>query len=130
VDSILSLGNLITENKIFNNSLEGIKLTNGANNALPAPSIDNATNNPYQITGTACTGCTVEVFQNPDDDGEGKFFVGVATADATTGSFTLQAFITNPYLTATASDAGDGTSEFSASFEVPFRTIVLPLTLR
>ena len=130
VDTPLASGNQITENSIFSNGLAGINLTNGANNAIQPPIVDDATFNPYQVTGTACPGCLVEVFQNTDGDGEGQHFLGAVTAHVATGNFSLTAPFMNPYLTATATDSGDGTSEFSAVFEAPFQTVVVPLTFR
>lgn len=130
VDTPLAVGNLITENSISNNGLAGINLTNGANNAIPTPIIISAQFNPYQVSGTACPGCLVEVFSNMDDDGEGQFFIGSTTASITTGSFTLSTPFISQYLTATATDAADGTSEFSTVFEVTFKTVILPVAFR
>ena len=130
VDSPLAIGNQITENSIVYNVRAGINLSDEANNDIQPPVIDNVSSSPFQVTGTACPGCEVEVFQNQADDGQGQLFTGRTTADATTGIFSLSTFVTFPYLTATASDASDGTSEFSDSFEVPFKTIFLPLAIR
>jgi hypothetical protein len=56
----------------------------------------------------------VEVFENGDTDGEGETYVGNTTA---TGDFTVTVSSLNDiYLTATATDAISGTSEFSAVF--------------
>jgi len=130
VDTPLAIGNRITKNSIVNNGLAGIHLSNGANNAIQPPVVDQATNNPFQVTGTACPGCLVEVFQNLHDRDEGQLFLGAATAHVVTGNFSLPVPFIFPYLTATATDSSDGTSEFSAVFEVPFKTIVMPLIFR
>jgi uncharacterized repeat protein (TIGR01451 family) len=121
VDTPLALGNIITENTITANSGLGIHLTNGAHNGIAAPVISSAPKGPGDITGTACPGCTVEVFINTDDDGEGMGYLGSAVADGG-GNFSLTVpHLSYPYLTATATDAVDGTSEFSDVFtaEIP-----------
>ncbi|MGB5846145.1 MAG: hypothetical protein WBG94_17010 [Anaerolineales bacterium] len=105
-------------------------MANGANNAIQPPIIASAAYNPYRVTGTACPGCLVEVFQNPDADGEGQHFLGAVNADVATGDFSLKVPFMNPFLTATATGSSDGTSEFSAVFETPFQTVVMPLTFR
>ena len=131
VDTPISIGNVISENSIFSNGLTGIDLTNGGNNAIQPPVIDGATFNPFLVSGTACTGCLVEVFQNPDDDGEGKFFLGSTTAHALTGDFSLTVgLISMPYLTASATDSTDGTSEFSLVYDSGFRAVFLPWVTR
>lgn len=116
VDSPGALGNTITQNHIFANGGLGIHLTNSAHNDIAAPIIWSAPGGPGDITGTACPGCTVEVFANIDDDGEGMAYLASAVAGGG-GDFALTVpFLPFPYLTATATDADDGTSEFSAVF--------------
>jgi hypothetical protein len=110
--------------------LEGIHLTNGANNAIQPPVIDTTTHDPYLVSGTACPGCLVEIFQNIDDDGEGRLFLGDTAAHIVSGDFSLALPFVFPYLTATATDSSDDTSEFSAVFEVTFKTILIPLAYR
>jgi titin len=132
VDTPLALGNTITENFIFANGGMGIHLTNGAHNGIAAPVITSASGEPGGITGTACPGCTVEVFVNPDTDGEGFGHVGSAVADGG-GSFAVTAsYLIYPYrcLTATATDAADGTSEFSGVFIADIPILFLPLMLQ
>ncbi|MFN2263920.1 MAG: beta strand repeat-containing protein [Anaerolineales bacterium] len=130
LDTPLAIGNKITRNTIFNNNLEGIHLTNGANNAIQPPVIDTTTHDPYLVSGTACPGCLVEIFQNIDDDGEGRLFLGDTAAHIVSGDFSLALPFVFPYLTATATDSSDDTSEFSAVFEVTFKTILIPLAYR
>ncbi|HUV28299.1 MAG TPA: hypothetical protein VMW34_13135, partial [Anaerolineales bacterium] len=108
----------------------GINLTDGGNNDLQSPIINSATYIPYQVIGTACPGCLVEVFQNPNADGEGQHFLGAVTTHVTTGDFSLMVPFMNPFLTATITEFSDGTSEFSTVFETPFQTVVVPLTFR
>jgi hypothetical protein len=114
-------GNSITQNSIFSNGM-GIHLTDDANGGIAAPVIVTTTVGSVNIVGTACPSCSVEVFENSDTDGEGETYVGTTTADAG-GDFTLTiGSLSDPYLTATATD-GRGTSEFSAVF-----TATVPLT--
>jgi titin len=106
-------GNIITKNQIFENSLLGINLVETANNGIAAPVILSAPSGPGEITGTACVGCTVEVFSNENDDGEGQYYKGTDLTDAF-GNFSITVpFMTYLYLTATATETDDGTSEFS-----------------
>jgi hypothetical protein len=121
VAGIDTTGNTVTQNSIFSNDM-GIKLTGGANGDIAAPLIVTTTVGSVNIVGTACPSCSVEVFENGDSDGEGETYVGTTTADAG-GDFTLTiGSLSDPYLTATATD-GRGTSEFSAVF-----TATVPLT--
>jgi uncharacterized repeat protein (TIGR01451 family) len=116
VDTPTSIGNVITENSIFSNDDSGIDLTNGANNAMPAPTILAAPSGSGDITGAALPGSTVELFASHDADGEGEVYLGNATAGGT-GDYALTvSSLPFPYLTATATDPDDGTSEFSAVF--------------
>ena len=74
----------------------------------------------------------MEVFENSDTDGEGETYVGDTTATAS-GAFTVTvSSLIVPYLTATATDAISGTSEFSAVFTstVTGMNIYLPMILR
>jgi putative surface-exposed virulence protein len=121
VNGIDTTGNTVTQNSIFSNDM-GIYLTGGANGGIAAPVIVTTTVGSVNIVGTACPSCSVEVFENGDSDGEGETYVGTTTADAG-GDFTLTiGSLSDPYLTATATD-GRGTSEFSAVF-----TATVPLT--
>jgi hypothetical protein len=125
-------GNTITQNSIFSNDI-GILLTAGANGGIAAPVIVTTTEGSVHVVGTACAGCTVEVFENSDADGEGETYIGDTTA-TTSGAFTVTvSSLSDSYLTATATDATDGTSEFSAVFTatVPVgRNVYLPIILK
>jgi CSLREA domain-containing protein len=118
--------NTITRNSIFGNGglgidlfPRGVNLNNqyphtGPNQALNFPVLNSAT--PTLVTGTACAGCTVEVFiadSGAGAYGEGKTFVGSATASGT-GAFSVSVsgVTTGKYVTATATDAAGNTSEF------------------
>jgi hypothetical protein len=115
VDGSSTTGNIITQNSIFSNT-QGIDLMGDANGGIAAPLIVTTTVGSVSIIGTACADCAVEVFENGDTDGEGETFVGDSTADSS-GAFTVTvSSLSDLYLTATATDAVSGTSEFSAVF--------------
>jgi titin len=128
-------GNIITQNSIFSNTM-GIDLVSGANGGIDAPRIMTTTVGSVNIVGEdACAGCIVEVFENSDTDGEGETYVGSAIADGS-GNFTVTvSALGHPYLTATATDEIDGTSEFSDVFEVtvplapPVGPVFLPIIM-
>jgi hypothetical protein len=75
--------------------------------------------------------CTVELFANGDDDGEGELYIGSTPADGG-GDFavTLEVGPGMHFLTATATDVISGTSEFSAPFETGISWVMLPVVLR
>jgi titin len=132
VDDETTLGNSITQNSIFANTGLGIELAEGAHGGITAPEITATTlgGGNITVTGMACAGCTVEVFGNSTNDGEGEFYLGSATADGS-GAFSLSlTSLPYPYLTATATDASNGTSEFSEVFTSTVQTLYLPLVLR
>jgi hypothetical protein len=121
-----SIGNIFTENMIGLNDLAGIDLALGAHGGIQPPIITGES--PGWLYGTACAGCIVEVFASDDTDGEGWLFINNTTADAS-GHFSMRlvgAYFQN--LTATATEATNGTSEFSAVFTSVYRSsIYLPL---
>lgn len=127
----------ININTIFNNGGLGIDLypggtvdcttatSGGPNDYINCPVITLAT--PTQISGTACSGCSVEVYvaTNEADDqghGEGKTFLGNATADGN-GNWSVSVSLSGgTQITATASTTTSGgineTSEFAANAAV------------
>lgn len=115
-----SLSNPIRRNSIYGNVGRGIFLADGGNNLLPVPVIVSVTET--SVSGTACPGCTVEVFSDAED--EGRVYEGSIVADDA-GDFTFDKgnAPVGPHVTATATDLDGNTSEFSAPYEVP---IVLP----
>ena len=114
VDDNTTIGNTITRNSIFANMDKGIYLTLGAHGGIQPPVIITVNPNPLTVVGTACPNCIVELFGSSTDDGEGQFYLGNATADWS-GAFSLaRTTMPYPYLTATATDSTNGTSEFSA----------------
>jgi CSLREA domain-containing protein len=120
--------NNITRNSIFGNAGLGIDLKpfgptpndpedtdSGPNENLNFPVVGKV--RAQEVSGTACAGCTVEIFLADGDArayGEGKTFVGSSTAD-NDGKFTaaVSGVEVGDYVTATATDAAGNTSEFS-----------------
>ena len=121
VDTPMAFGNTITQNAIFANGGLGIHLTNGANNGIAAPVISSAPSGPGDIAGTAFPGSTVELFASHDADGEGEVYLGSTTANGAGDYVLTVSSLPYPYLTATATDPDDGTSELSTVFtaEIP-----------
>jgi CSLREA domain-containing protein len=106
-------GNTITQNSIHSNRYDGIYNVDGGNNEL-APPVITSTAGP--VTGTACAGCTIEVFSDNED--EGRVYEGTATADGA-GNWSLSVTPAGPNVTATATDAAGNTSMFSAALPAP-----------
>ena len=124
-------GNQITRNRIYQNTSNGIDLMLGANGSILAPTISGTSMGPVTIAGTAtsCDGCTIEVFSNPDSDGEGKTYLGTTVVAGVSWSLSVPG-IGDPYLTATTTHATNGTSEFSGVFVSSIRSLFLPLIMR
>jgi hypothetical protein len=77
---------------------------------------------PLEVSGTACAGCTVEIFVADVDStgyGEGKAFIGASTA-AADGSFAvpINGAKTGDSVTATATNPGGNSSEFARNIKV------------
>jgi hypothetical protein len=104
-------GNEIRGNSIFNNGTKGIVLEGGANNSIAPPTVTGK----GPLRGTACAGCTVDIYSDKAD--EGKLFQGFTTADVS-GQWTYSDPVAGPNATATNTDANDNTSEFSAPFVI------------
>lgn len=120
-----STGNLISANSIFCNDYGGINLSlyyGPGNNNYPPPiitSVGNAT-----IFGTANPNDIIEVFSDDNcPDCQGKSYLGTAIADST-GNWLYSGGIGT--LTATATDANNNTSPFSAC--VLFTDVTNPLS--
>ena len=146
-------GNAILANSIFSNAGVGIDLTpvagvtandncdtdTGPNNLQNFPvltsAVAGAVNTTIQgtLNSTASTTLRIEFFANASCDnsgnGEGQTFLGFTntTTDASCNanfSFSVpNASVTGPIITATATDPGNNTSEFSACRTVLFPTI-------
>jgi hypothetical protein len=107
-----SVRNTITRNSIHDNADMGIRLDDGGNTGLTAPSIFDFDLSLGTVEGGTCANCTIEVFSDSDD--QGKVYEGRTAADAR-GVFALSrgTSFTGPHLTATATDTGGNTSGFS-----------------
>jgi len=90
--------NTIRRNSIHSNAGKGIVTSNGGNNMLPAAVITAVTET--SVSGTACPGCTVEIFSDAED--EGRIYEGSTIADAS-GAFTFSkgSRLSGPNITAT-----------------------------
>jgi titin len=120
----------ITQNSIHTNGGLGINLVGGANNGMVAPTITQTFVGSIVIEGTiAQPDAIVELFSNPDNPGEGKTYLGSVPAIGGVFSLTVPC-ISDPYLTATATDPGGNTSEFSATFTSTVSCVFLPLIMR
>ncbi|HEY8172171.1 MAG TPA: hypothetical protein VIH21_03720, partial [Dehalococcoidia bacterium] len=104
--------NTIRGNYVYSNSGLGIDLIGTANNSIAAPAIAA----PLPPHGTACAGCIVDVYS--DAGGQGRYYEGTVTADGG-GLWKYFGSVTGANLTATATNATGGTSEFAAPFAVP-----------
>jgi hypothetical protein len=123
-------GNLISQNSIFSNGALGIDQNEAddANNNQPAPVLSSAvlssgtTTVQGTLTAAPNTTYTVEFFANtvcdPSGFGEGQTFLGSITVTTdNTGSATfsvpLLGVLSGQFITATATDPSNNTSEFS-----------------
>ena len=121
-------GHTITQNSIYGNTKIGIAFgevattfpndlgdaDGGPNGKLNYPVIDSA--QPGEVIGTACSGCTVEIFVTDSGAGvygQGKTFVGSVFADAD-GTFNVAAasILPGQFVTSTATDVDGNTSQF------------------
>ncbi|MEW6200888.1 MAG: S8 family serine peptidase, partial [bacterium] len=125
--------NTISQNRIYSNTGLGIDLAgDGANDNLAAPVIscvDDLGGGSYEVNGTACASCTVEVFrvdnvaapvvgQDGSGAGEGYAYLDKTTTDGS-GNFTITVTVSGgTYVTATVTDANGNTSEFAQNKDV------------
>ena len=103
-------GNSIHDNDVHYK--QGILVVAPANESVAAPTI--ATGLP--IHGSACSGCIVDVYSDPAD--EGRTYEGAVTADGS-GDWTFVGSPHGPKVTATATTAGNSTSMFSSPRDLP-----------
>jgi CSLREA domain-containing protein len=101
--------NRVRGNSIHDNTGKGINLPDYQNDGAFAPLISGV----GPVTGTACADCIVDVYSDAAD--EGLTYEGTATADGA-GNWTYGVAIAGPNVTATATNAGGSTSEFSVPF--------------
>lgn len=126
-------GNLISKNSFYDNN-KGIVLENGSNLGQSAPvvtsvkSSNGSTRIEGTISGNPSSTFKLEFFNSPLCDtnhlGEGKTYVGsanVATGGSGSGSFNVSFPISlsqGTFVTATATDSGNNTSELSSCNDV------------
>ena len=123
VSGAAATGNPILANSIHHNGYDGIGLHGGGNHDLPAPTITTAS--ASGAAGTGCPGCTIHLFSDSADEGE--TYQGFANAGAG-GQWSYSGPLTGPNVTATNTDAGGNTSEFSKPFAMA--RLLLPLVGR
>jgi parallel beta-helix repeat protein len=105
-------GNAIRGNSIHHNVGKGIENTDGGNTELAPPVITGF----GSVIGTACAGCTVDIYS--DDEDEGRVYEGSTTANGA-GNWSFSVSLEGPNVTATATDAAGNTSEFSVPVALP-----------
>jgi len=138
-------GNAIECNSIFNNGSPGISLTNGGNNSATEPppvlayafSTAGGTTVSGSLSSVANTTFRIEFFASPTKDpsgGQGKTFLGFTTVTTNGGgsaTFTLSSLPVvslGQFVSATATDAGNSTSQFAQDVLVTGQTSQLVLT--
>lgn len=109
-----TVGNTVRGNSIYANRLNGIRIKDGANADLEAPVITSVS----PVSGTACPGCTVDVYSDSGDQGE--IYEGSTVADED-GRFTFTDNVSGPNITAVATDSNGNTSAFSEPAQGPIR---------
>ncbi len=101
----------ITQNSIAFNDSSAIKLKNGANGRIDAPSITGV----CPLTGTAIPYSTVEIFSDPSD--QGATYEGAVIVDGD-GHWVFDGNLIGPCITATTTDTNGNTSELSPSYSL------------
>ncbi len=120
-------GNTLRRNSMWANGDKGILLVDGGNQMLPAPVIEQAAS--ASVSGTACPGCTVELYSG--EGNQGRWYEGATVAGADGRfAFTKTGGCSGPFLTATATDALGNTSEFSAPALVIRARVSIPVVTR
>lgn len=127
INGAAATGNLLTRNRIYDNSWVGIYLSNGGNTQLAAPVVTTASS-ITGASGIACALCTVELFSDAAD--EGKVYEGTAVADAA-GNWTFNGSLIGPNLTTTATDENNNSSRFSTPVTVTKpKLLFLPIVIK
>ncbi len=119
-----TLHNTLTRNSLHDNGARGIGLWDGGNAELAEPLVLDFDLHAGTLMGITCPNCTVEI--TSDDDDEGAVYEGSTVADGTgVFSFAKGSAFTGPNVTATATDPGGNTSEFSVPTSISSRALVV-----
>ncbi len=126
-------GNIFTQNSFYNNGGLAVDIAPGGVNANDSGDGDSGPNQQLnfpeitqastsQVSGTACSNCTVEIYiadASAGEYGEGKTFVGSTKANGS-GDFSLSAngLYNDQAVTALAIDGDGNTSEFGQNVAV------------
>ena len=103
--------NTLRANAVTGNHTAGIQLGDGGNQMLAAPVITFC--NKRSVSGTACTGCLVDIFSDMTD--QGAIYEGSAVTDSSgVFTFSMSGAMGGPKITATATDSQGNSSGFSA----------------
>ncbi|MFH1576444.1 MAG: right-handed parallel beta-helix repeat-containing protein [Candidatus Margulisiibacteriota bacterium] len=120
-------GNAIRRNRIYSNSGKAISLSNAStvfpgNQGIAAPVLASCSITSNTLTGTAPANSEVEIFQSTGlgcGTGEGVSYLGMTTANASGDfSYVVSGVTSATAFAATATDAGNNTSEFSNNITV------------
>jgi hypothetical protein len=117
INSLTSIGNLITRNPIYSNTGKPVNLAYGAaqgNGGMAFPVITTA--NTTTVSGTAPANSSVEVFNSPASAScfDAQVYLGTAVADAA-GNWSLATVLAvGDTVVANATDVSNNTSEFSS----------------
>lgn len=103
----LATQNMIRANSIYSNAGMGIDNQSGGNTELPPPVISSLS----PLSGTACAGCTVDIYSDAAD--QGRIYEGSTTASGA-GCWAFGGSVTGPNVNVTATDGAGNTSEFSS----------------
>ena len=114
-----TIRNTITQNSITGNDDTGFDFYDTGTSELSRPTITSVS--VLSVHGTAVPNATVEIFSDPED--EGQIYEGTTTADVS-GNFTWIGTVSGPNVTATATDETGNTSGFSSAYPFTSSEIV------
>ena len=121
-----TINNLITQNQIFLNGDDGISIRDGGNLEIKPPVVFDFNLTKGSISGTACSGCKIEIFS--DKNSEGEIFEGQSVADDN-GNFNFEGLriFSGPSLTTVAIDPNGNTSQFSQPTSGTERILIMQI---
>ncbi|MEE4241153.1 MAG: right-handed parallel beta-helix repeat-containing protein, partial [Desulfopila sp.] len=110
VDGLVSYGNSVSQNSIYQNGGAPIVLLNGANSSILPPTLSRTDNT---LSGTTCANCTVEFFSGSNGS-DIRFYEAAVQANGAGGySYQLSKHVRGKFIRATATDLTAGTSQIS-----------------